>query len=154
MGYFRTWEDYNCSYFCYQLITFTLVKKSWMNQKNAYSNECKVKYLLKSKTSVHMVELVTITWNFPLQFQKHLVLQPRERVFSWSIQLFFSQSVCYYFFLSYTTLFSHKLLVTKVISNHYMKFKENLSLNPSLGSHLNNKDLILQYINRTCPSSL
>ena len=36
-----------------------------------------------------------------------------------------------------------------VISNHYIKFKENLSLNPSLGSHLNNKDLILQYIIRT-----
>ncbi len=40
---------------CYFLI-YTLVKKSWMNQENAYSNGCKVKYLLKSKTSVHMVE--------------------------------------------------------------------------------------------------
>ena len=31
-------------------------KKSLIDQENAYSNGCKVKYLLKSQTSVHMVE--------------------------------------------------------------------------------------------------
>ena len=36
---------------------YTLVeKKSLMNQENAYSKGCEVKYLLKSKLSVDLVE--------------------------------------------------------------------------------------------------
>ncbi len=54
-----------------------------MNQENAYSKGCKEKYLLKSKTGVDLVE-----FNFPGQFQKHLMLQPREGVFSLFFQLF------------------------------------------------------------------
>ncbi len=37
-----------------QLENCTLVKKSWMNQENAYSKGCEVKYLLESKTSVEL----------------------------------------------------------------------------------------------------
>ncbi len=34
----------------------TVIKESWMNQGNAYSKGCKVKYLLECKTSVDLVE--------------------------------------------------------------------------------------------------
>ncbi len=40
-----------------------------MNQENTYSKGCKVKYLLKSKTSVDLVD-----FNIPVQLKKHIML--------------------------------------------------------------------------------
>ncbi len=42
------------------IISFTLVKKSWMNQENTYSNDCEVKYLLKEQDIKS--EMLGSTW--------------------------------------------------------------------------------------------
>ncbi len=70
-----------------------------MNQENAYSKGCEVKHLLKSKTSVDPVEFnsqwkrkacILPSSQFPCSIPlKHFMLQPHERVFSWSFQIFF-----------------------------------------------------------------
>ncbi len=67
----------------------TLVKKSLMNQENAYLKGCEVRYLLKSKTSIVLVEfnsqspfqmrsVFLVTLNNLVYHQRELPLQVNQ----------------------------------------------------------------------------
>ncbi len=88
-------------------------KKSWLDQENAYSNGCKVKYLLKSKTTLlHLITLFIIKRNYPSKSISKLSMQslkgflssipkalnaatPWEGIILILSTFFFCQSVCW-----------------------------------------------------------
>ncbi len=92
---------------------YTLVKKSWMNQENAYSKGCKVMRLLKSKTSEN---------SLPVDSKSTWCCNPVRGYSPDPFNIFFPE--CIHIWLP-AIIFPYFLTILLLVSWHFILYKRN-----------------------------